>query len=574
LVRPKAPPIGGNRWLNCEPIPFRDLRGRAVVVLFWAASCQASWVRLRELETLHRRLGARAAVIAVHSPRFVHEIDEAVVKSALTRNRVSVPVLHDPELLNWANYGLEGRPTAVVIDHRGRVIGAVSGLDDLSLVDEAAELADLVAVDARERSGKTAVALPALTTTTPWLPRLDRLAWPSGIAALPDGLVVVVDSGNHRLLTLALAPGRASAKVVGELGDMAGARMVCAIDEDTVAITFPDSGRVERVDLTTGDRQVLVDKLVRPQGLLLDKDGALVVADAGADQLIRVLPDGHWGAVAGTGFTGIKDGRAGRADLAQPMGVTRTDRGILFTEAGSSALRLLTDERTSGARVFTVTARDPSWEKFAEPGLVDGPAHGARLENPGGAATLDDGSIVVADTGNNRLRLLTERKMRTVPLSGLITPEDVETVGPNHVLVADTGNHRLVVVDLLGQDSWPLDLTGLLPEDPEMPTPVGQGLNAAAIPATNEKPSALHGVVGGTVVFHYPTPGESPWTISVSSHPTWLLPRPITVSRSQPDEAIVVSLSGAGEGELVLRVSGANAAGPEVVRLPITVITD
>lgn len=91
-----------------------------------------------------------------------------------------------------------------------------------------------------------------------------------------------------------------------------------------------------------------------------------------------------------------------------------------------------------------------------EPGLVDGPGHAARFDSPVGLAVRPDGTVVVADSRNHRIR--------TVSVSGVVStlaggaegdadgagtaatfrfPTGV-AVGPDGaVYVADAGNHRI-----------------------------------------------------------------------------------------------------------------------------------
>jgi hypothetical protein len=83
---------------------------------------------------------------------------------------------------------------------------------------------------------------------------------------------------------------------------------------------------------------------------------------------------------------------------------------------------------------------------------------------------LDDGSILVADTGNNRLRRLANRRLRTLGLAGLNRPMGICALPGGHLAVADTGNHRIVIVDPDLHTAWPLVLRGVLPPrnlDPE-----------------------------------------------------------------------------------------------------------
>jgi hypothetical protein len=158
--------------------------------------------------------------------------------------------------------------------------------------------------------------------------------------------------------------------------------------------------------------------------------------------------------IAGSGLTGCRDGEGAEAELAQPTGLARTEVGLVYCDAASSNIRLLTD----AGRVTTITGNG-----FFEFGLVDGPAHKAMLQRPSDLAVLDDGSIIVVDTGNNRLRRLANRRIRTLGLAGLNRPASVCGLPGGRLLIADTGNNRLVVVDTDLQTAWPLALRGVLP---------------------------------------------------------------------------------------------------------------
>ena len=127
--------------------------------------------------------------------------------------------------------------------------------------------------------------------------------------------------------------------------------------------------------------------------------------------------------------------------------------------------------------VPSVAQPNPIWaasvEAFAgvvgRPGHVDGPASQARFNGPTGLAALPSGEIVVADTNNNRIRLIGTDEKRTVTTiagngelggrDGLGTsamfrrPTGV-AVGPDGAIyVADSDNHAIRRVAKLGE-AW------------------------------------------------------------------------------------------------------------------------
>lgn len=430
---PKAPPLTGEKWVNCVPVDAAVLRGRAVVVLFWAASCEASWVRLRQLEALQARHEGRVAVVAVHSPRFEYERDVALVESVVARRGLTVPVVHDPELQTWARYGPTGRPTVMVIDPNQRVIGATFGVDDRYIEGgRPSGLDEIVATQAA--LAKPYLAPLPVVKGAETSADLHRLSGPGAVTRLPDGRLAIVDTANSRLVVASLNEG-SSASVSTVFGGIHGAGSIAARSDGTLAISFPDRGIVESLDLSTKQRTTIARGLVRPMGLVEDADGSLVVCDAGADEIIRVAED-RKGPIA--------------KPVSQPLEVIRIDAGLLFTEAATGTLRLLSDD----GKVRTINDGQ-------RPGLKDGAAHKAMLQRPGALATLDRRRVAIADHGNSRIRLLADRKVTTVPIGGLSHPEGLLYLGNEQLLCSDTMNDRLVVIDLAKHTAAELTIEGL-----------------------------------------------------------------------------------------------------------------
>ena len=232
---------------------------------------------------------------------------------------------------------------------------------------------------------------------------------------------------------------------------------------------------VSAIDLATGDRTLIIDQLVRPAAVVTDRDGSLVIADSGANQLVRATVTGDRDIylvipIAGSGRTGTRPGFGAEADLAQPCAVVRTPAGLVFCDAASSNIRLLTD----AGEVVNVTENE-----LFDFGLVDGLAHRARLERPSGLGSLNDGTLIVADTGNNRLRRVHQRRIETLGLGGLDGPRAVVGYDGTRVVVADTNNHRLLAVDVARHDAWTIAVDGIESSDGDTSI-VGERLTTSA----------------------------------------------------------------------------------------------
>jgi DNA-binding beta-propeller fold protein YncE len=120
-----------------------------------------------------------------------------------------------------------------------------------------------------------------------------------------------------------------------------------------------------------------------PFGIAAALDGTLYVADAGhADLIRRISPDGQVSTLAG-GFR-------------TPSGVALASDGTLYVaDTGNHAIR-----RVMPNGQVTTLAGDGT------PGYVDGPGAQARFNGPIGVAVAPDGRVLVADTYNDRIRVV------------------------------------------------------------------------------------------------------------------------------------------------------------------------
>ncbi|MFV0524634.1 MAG: redoxin domain-containing protein [Acidimicrobiales bacterium] len=450
-MRYPAPPLEGETWLNGDPVDLRALRGRVVILLFWSHGCEASLVKMREVIELVERHQPAVVAIGVHTPRFGYEHAIAPLRSVMAERRITIPVLHDPEAATWNRYNPDGWPTTVVIGGDGGTIGMHDGLGEPGILAEAVALG-LGEIDPdRLDVGPTAPG----RLVDPEPPPDEPLAFPNGVALAADGSLVVADTGHDRILVLTLDD--AGRRAVPQV-EVAGVRepVAVAVDGDHRVLAVTRSGELVELHLLHRTRRPLLTDLIAPTSVVVDVDGSIAVTDAGRDRIYRLQADADdrltVGVIAGSGASGHRDGTAEASTLAQPCGLARTEAGLVFCDAASSNVRLLTDR----GRVASITGND----EFRH-GMADGPAHAAVLQRPSDLVVLDDGSIIIVDTGNNRLRRLANRRIKTLGAPGLDRPMGACGLPNGRVVVADTGHHRLVMVDASLQQAWPIRLIGV-----------------------------------------------------------------------------------------------------------------
>jgi uncharacterized protein (TIGR03437 family) len=190
--------------------------------------------------------------------------------------------------------------------------------------------------------------------------------------------------------------------------------------------------------------------LDQPMGVAVDAAGNLYIADAGFAR-VREVSNGVISAVAGNGTTGYSgdNGPATSAQLFSPGGVAVDAAGHLYiADTGNSRIR-----KVSSGVIATVAGNGP----FGYSG-DDGPATSAQLDYPMGVAVDTLGSVYVADYWNNRLRGVSNGVIATVAGNGtagysgdngpatsaqLFFPERVAVDAARNLYIADTGNARI-----------------------------------------------------------------------------------------------------------------------------------
>ncbi len=195
-------------------------------------------------------------------------------------------------------------------------------------------------------------------------------------------------------------------------------------------------------------------RLHNPASLLTDVDGSVIVSDLGNHSLRRVDNTGKVTTIANpSAEPGIRDGAFLYGQLRKPWGLTLAlDRSIFVSDPDTHRIRrLLTNGRLD------------TFAGSGEAGFANGPLLIARFNAPHGLTFDGEGNLIIADTGNHCIRVLTpDRITNTVagsPAPGfrdglghnalfhLPTAIATSPSSPNTVFVADTGNHAIRKVD-------------------------------------------------------------------------------------------------------------------------------
>jgi sugar lactone lactonase YvrE len=140
--------------------------------------------------------------------------------------------------------------------------------------------------------------------------------------------------------------------------------------------------------------------------------------------------------LAGDGIPGGRDGRADHARFEEPFGIAAAKDGSIYVSV-SGALH--------GVRIV---GRDGEVRTLAggPRGYADGDGTAARFDTPSGLAVAADGSVYIADTGNNAIRRVTPAGVVSTiagDAAELNGPVGIALDASGRVIVADTYNDRI-----------------------------------------------------------------------------------------------------------------------------------
>ncbi|MDE0105484.1 MAG: hypothetical protein OXN89_24165 [Bryobacterales bacterium] len=258
-----------------------------------------------------------------------------------------------------------------------------------------------------------------------------RLSSPTGTAVDAAGNLYIADRANHRVRkvdaagTITTVAGSGSQGYSGDGGPAVSAQLnspvgvaADAVGNLYIADTF--NGRVRKVDTAgkittvagTGRSDFSGDggpatsaELSFPFAVAVDATGNLYIADRGNHRVRMVDAAGVITTVAGSrqagptnGAFGGDGGPATSAQLNSPAGIAVDAVGNLYiADRGNHRVRMV------GPSGEITTLAGTGDEGFGGDG---GPPTSALLSSPAAVAVTTDGDLYIADSGNNRVRLL------------------------------------------------------------------------------------------------------------------------------------------------------------------------
>ncbi len=362
-------------------------------------------------------------------------------------------------------------PPAVAVDGAGNLYIADSGNNRIRMVDSTGTISTVAGTGERGFGGDGGPATEA------------QLNSPTGVALDGAGNLYIVDRNNHRIRkvdssgVISTIAGTGERGFGGDGGPATEAQLnlptgVAADAAGNLFITEDSDRRIRMVDFSgtistiagTGERGFggdggpAVDALLgSPSGVALDAAGNLFIADWLNYRIRKVDSSGVISTIAGPGESG-DGGPAVDALLRFPRDVALDDLGNLYIAEDSDhrirkvdSLGVISTIAGTGERGF---------------GGDGGPAVQAQLNTPRGMAVDGAGNLYIADTHNNRIRMVDfSGTISTIAGTGergfggdggpavqaqLNIPRGMAVDGAGNLFIAEPGNHRIRKVDSAG----------------------------------------------------------------------------------------------------------------------------
>jgi DNA-binding beta-propeller fold protein YncE/thiol-disulfide isomerase/thioredoxin len=451
-------------WVNCEQAPLVSAqRGKAVLLNFWCGSSIACLQQAQELAQLQQRYADGLCVLGIHTPKHLGEAEDARVAKTANRWHLRYPVANDREWILWRQLGIEAWPTAVLLDHTGKLVAIYEGQGRRAEIEAHIERI----LDQAAEQDLRSFELPPRATRGE---AKGALRFPTRMVASESHLYLA-DTGFNRVLELHF-DGRINRQFgSGNPGHWdarntdAGFRdpVGLAVWKDTLYVADTGNHAVRRVRLLTGEvetiagnghwgqpaaaelTQATASPLASPMDLAMSPAGDRVfVAMAGLHQIWQYdLGRGVLSAWAGNGREDLVDGTGTFCSLAQPTGLAMMGDVLYVLDAATSALRSI---RLSDLRVGTVIPGG-----MYAGGLQDGVGGGGRMCHP--CAIHADSArkmLWIADTLNHRLRAysLLKGELKTLNLNYELQAPAGVCVAQQAIWITNTDAHELLKLDL------------------------------------------------------------------------------------------------------------------------------
>jgi sugar lactone lactonase YvrE len=156
-------------------------------------------------------------------------------------------------------------------------------------------------------------------------------------------------------------------------------------------ISDGENGKIWKIS-SWGNISMFAENLATPSAITFAKNGDLIVADSGSHTIKSINTKGEISIIAGMeNKSGFVDGESKKALFNSPIGIAIFEEKIYVADTYNDRIRVI-----ENGKVKTIAG--------SEKGFADGEK--AKFDTPCGLAITKTGELIIADTGNRRLRVV------------------------------------------------------------------------------------------------------------------------------------------------------------------------
>jgi sugar lactone lactonase YvrE len=314
-------------------------------------------------------------------------------------------------------------PTGLALDRAGNLFIADSGNNRIRKITPEGAISTVAGNGTAGGTGDGGKAIAA------------QLNYPSGVAIDDSGNLYIADSGSHRIRKV--TPTGIISTIAGN-GVQGGGSLLATI-ATSMSLNYPqgvavdsegvvyiaDSGNDFIFKLTADGilRRVIMAR--KPSGLFIDTAGNMFIADTGDNRVRKLMPNGTASTVAGNGSRPVV-ASIGKPPMPATSGITNRpgDRGVVTAEQRNRVTGVAVD---SAGNLYVAVAGSSQIRKITTAGVISTVAgNGSRgFSGDGGPATaaqLDFPTFMTVDPGGNLYFLdSVGQRIRKVTAQGIIS---------------------------------------------------------------------------------------------------------------------------------------------------------